>query len=126
MTETTAPGRRAAVAGPTAKTFARNLLALRRERELTARQLADRVTEHGHPTSASTVNRTENGGRVPTVDDLTAFAAALGVSPVDLLLPRITPPDAATAVTGAGSPSAVQAMEWVTGRSALPENTRSA
>lgn len=51
-------------------------------------KLAERLTELGSPTDQATVARTERGKRNVSLDDAFAYAAALEVSPLFLILPR--------------------------------------
>lgn len=60
--------------------------ALRKERRLSLRELSDRMPEDA-PMAHATLSEIERGVRKVTVDDLTALAYALGVSPVTFLLP---------------------------------------
>lgn len=71
--------------GPTGIGTARNIEAARLTRGLTQRQLAVRLTALGRPAPNLAVNRVERIRRSCDVDDLVAFAAALGVSPMALL-----------------------------------------
>jgi len=56
---------------------------------MTLRDLAARLTEAGHPMAHGTVSEVERGARRIDVDDLAAFATALGVSANDLLSERV-------------------------------------
>jgi transcriptional regulator with XRE-family HTH domain len=57
----------------------------RQRRGWDQRHLAARVTEAGRPMSASVLGKVEAGARRVDVDDLVALAAALEVSPAQLL-----------------------------------------
>ncbi|MBA8975547.1 MULTISPECIES: helix-turn-helix domain-containing protein [Streptomyces] len=70
--------------GPVGDQVAENLARLRRE---TTAELAAAVTKLGVPMTASTITKIETQKRRITVDELVALAAALGVSPVTLMLP---------------------------------------
>lgn len=61
----------------------------------------------------------EKGERVVTVDELTALAVVLGVSPSALLMPFTDRPDTPVDVTGRGRVPAMAAWEWADGRSTL-------
>src|SRR6476661_6760490 len=75
--------------GPTAATVIANLKRLRDDRNLTYTQLSNRLKALAHwSISPVGVRRIEDGERRVTVDDLLAFAVALGVSPVTLLMPN--------------------------------------
>jgi hypothetical protein len=59
---------------------------------MTAADLSARLTEIGHPIVDSGIHKTELGDRRVDVDDLVAFAEALGVEPAVLLLGESTIP----------------------------------
>ncbi|WP_381562898.1 helix-turn-helix domain-containing protein [Streptomyces eurythermus] len=112
----------------TARTVADNVRRLRTARGMSLRALAAELKEIGHPLSADALNKIENG-RTPAhgteepkqvrrvdVDDLTALAQALRVSPMSLLLPWTETPNAPTEVTGAGTVEARAAWEWASGQ----------
>ncbi|MER7562314.1 helix-turn-helix transcriptional regulator [Streptomyces sp. NPDC097941] len=80
--------RRHSERGPVGDQVAENIRRLRRK---TTEQLAGEVSELGVPMTASTVTKIEKQGRRVTVDELVALAAALGVSPVTLMLPSEDP-----------------------------------
>lgn len=60
---------------------------LRKRRDFTTRQLSAALERVGRPIPASGITRMEKGERAVTVDDLTALAVVLKVSPTALLLP---------------------------------------
>ncbi|MET9604497.1 helix-turn-helix transcriptional regulator [Streptomyces sp. NPDC006512] len=114
-------GRRAIETGPTGKTVADNLARLRKLRGFTTRQLSGLLERNGRPIPASGITRMEKGERQITVDELTALAVALGVSPTTLLLPANArggkdengiPQHARTEVTGAGEVDVISAWRW--------------
>jgi transcriptional regulator with XRE-family HTH domain len=109
MTETRRP-RAATQYGPTAATLAANVRRLRELKGLSIYNLSAALSKCGRPVAASGVAKIERQERQVTVDDLMALAAALGVSPVSLLLP----PDArgAAEVTGVGEVDARLAWQW--------------
>ena len=55
---------------------------------LTAQQLADRLSELGHPIPRASLSELETSNRGVDVDDLVALAVALGTSPTALMLPE--------------------------------------
>ncbi|MFF5146713.1 helix-turn-helix domain-containing protein [Streptomyces sp. NPDC013157] len=71
--------------GPAGMRTARTIEILRTERGLSQRQLADRMTLLGHPTSNTMLSRIERAQRRCDVDDLVAIAEALRVPPLTLL-----------------------------------------
>ena len=76
--------------GPTAKRVAANIRRFRRsdETDITTDALSERLAAVGQPIPATAITKTEKGTRRVDVDDLMAFALALGVTPTTLLLPR--------------------------------------
>jgi transcriptional regulator with XRE-family HTH domain len=86
--------RRANDLGPVGRQVARSIEALREDRRLTQKELADRVTALGRPATMQMISKIEQGARRVDVDDLAALAQALGVTPADLLhAPAGAPPD---------------------------------
>lgn len=120
-------GRRAVEVGPTGMTVADNLARLRKVRGYSTRQLAAELERRGRSVSASGIIRMEKGERVVTADDLVAFAAVFGISPVSLLLPLTATAETPVEITGAGTVDALRAWEWGIGRLPLrttPEHER--
>ncbi|MFD8739391.1 helix-turn-helix domain-containing protein [Streptomyces sp. NPDC059618] len=85
--ETPKTKRRANELGPTGEQVAANLQRMRQFRGYTMQQLRDKMEQLGRPLPATAVIKTEQGDRRVDVDDLVAFALALNVSPLALLLP---------------------------------------
>lgn len=85
LMETPSMPRRHADATSASTTVAATVRALRRQRGLTLADLADRLTRLNHPITLNTLSKLETGARRITVDDLVALAAALDVTPHDLL-----------------------------------------
>jgi transcriptional regulator with XRE-family HTH domain len=71
--------------GPIGEAVRVNVAAMRKTRGVTLRDLSEKMTETGHPMAHNTINEIERGARRVDVDDLVALAAALDVSPIDLL-----------------------------------------
>ncbi|MFC8667075.1 helix-turn-helix domain-containing protein [Streptomyces sp. NPDC057199] len=109
-------GRRAVEVGPTGMTVADNLARLRKVRGYSTRQLATELGGRGRSVSPSGITRMEKGERVVTADDLVAFAAVFGVSPISLLLPLTPTADTSVEITGGGTVDALRAWEWGIGR----------
>lgn len=101
--------------GPTGQQVGTNVRRWRDVRGLTTAQLADEVSGHGVPMTASTVTKVEKHMRRVTVDELVTLAFVLGISPVTLMLPPEAP---------VGAPSDARG-EWlaVTEQDALPWET---
>lgn len=76
---------RAIQIGEVGERVAAAITARRQRRGWDQRYLAERVTEAGRPMSASVLGKIESGARRVDVDDLAAFADALGVPPAQLL-----------------------------------------
>jgi transcriptional regulator with XRE-family HTH domain len=76
-------------AGPSSKRVAANLRRIRREHEITTAALAKRLAALGHPIADTGITKIEKGMRGVDVDDLTALALALEVTPNRLLLPEM-------------------------------------
>ncbi|MFD0003548.1 helix-turn-helix domain-containing protein [Streptomyces sp. NPDC127178] len=73
--------------GPVGDQVAENLARLRSALRKTTSDLAEHVSQLGVPMTASTITKIETQQRRVTVDELVAFAVALNVSPVTLMLP---------------------------------------
>lgn len=76
--------------GPSSGVVAGNLRKVRLNRGLTLQDVAERLTERGRTMTTSAVSKIERAERRVDVDDLTALAAVLGVTPTDLLMPVAT------------------------------------
>lgn len=118
MSETRTP-RPAAQYGPTSATVAENVQRLRKCRSLSIYQLSAQLRAAGRPITPSAVGKIERQQRQVTVDDLTAIAAILGVSPSALLLPLTDDPGSKVEITGVGPIAADDAWDWVDGRRRL-------
>ncbi|WP_336246804.1 helix-turn-helix transcriptional regulator [Streptomyces cupreus] len=106
--------------------MAENLATHRKRLGLDQRELARRVTdEFGRPMTASIISKIEKGDRRVDVDDLVALAAALGVSPVTLMLPDRDSGEPVL-ITSERSVPWEQAWRWATGESPLPGSDLSA
>jgi transcriptional regulator with XRE-family HTH domain len=74
--------------GPTSRTVTENVKRWRQERNMSYKQLSDKLqADAGWSINPVGVRRIETGERRVTPDDLTALAVALGVSPITLLMP---------------------------------------
>ncbi|MFI7009982.1 helix-turn-helix domain-containing protein [Streptomyces sp. NPDC050145] len=102
--------------------MAENLVRLRKARGFTVRGLGEALTKTGRSVpDASAISSIENGKRRVDVDDLVALAAALGVSPLALLLPSALSPDDMVEVTGVGAVRAADVWAWAAGRAPLDQ-----
>ncbi|MEU3835565.1 hypothetical protein [Streptomyces microflavus] len=79
--------RRANEIGPTGRRVAENLANIRKARGWPMPRLREEMAALGRHLPATGVIKTESGERRVDVDDLVAFAVALNVSPLTLLLP---------------------------------------
>ena len=68
--------------------FIERLADTRERKRLTQQQLADRLKALDAPIDRSTIGKIESGKRGVSLDELFYFAAALGISPLALLVPR--------------------------------------
>ena len=73
---------------PPSKVFAEQCKLIREARHLKQQDLADRLESIGLPMDRSAIAKIEASQRGITVDEVFAFAVALGVSPLALLVPR--------------------------------------
>lgn len=105
----------------TSEVVGRNVARLRTAQGDTIRKLSDSLREQGLPMSSSGITDIERGRRQVNVDQLTCIAAALGVSPMTLLmpLPEDGDPDAEVMLSGT-SPETARDMDlWLRGEQPL-------
>ncbi|WP_459953100.1 helix-turn-helix domain-containing protein [Mycobacterium avium] len=105
----------------TSLTVGKNLKRLRAAAGMTTRVLAASLAENGVPMSPSGISEIENGRRGVNVDQLTALAAALDVSPLALLtpIPDDADPDAEVMLSGTSPERAVDIHLWLKGERPL-------
>jgi transcriptional regulator with XRE-family HTH domain len=70
------------------ESFAEQLEGVRRRKGWTQQQLADRMETMGLPLDRSAIAKIETQRRAVSLEEALAFAAALGVSPAALVVPR--------------------------------------
>lgn len=100
----------------------RNLARIRREMGMTSRVLAASTSELGVPLSSSGISDIEKGRRTVSVDQLTCLAACLGVSPIALLNPETSDPDATVELSGTSPETAAAALtDWLRGEKSLTD-----
>lgn len=105
--------------GSTGRTVAENIRRLRGARTYT--ELSKRLAECGREIPPLGIRRIEDGTRRVDVDDLTAFAVALGVSPTTLLAPDSEEADEQVNSTGLAKPiTAIELWRWLTVIASLP------
>lgn len=98
-----------------------NLARLRKLTQTTTRMLAESLAAQGVPMSSSGITDIENGRRGVNVDQLTAFAAAMSVSPLALLTPEIEDPDAEVILSGTSYERAEDMYLWLHGDRSLTD-----
>lgn len=120
--------------GPTAEAVSANLKHLLAARRLSARSFAATMPAGPGQLTHSAVSEIARGVRRVDVDELTALAAALGVSPATLLLPPPGPdpisgqteeelPQRPAALTGVDPIPADELLRWLQGWRPLPPPT---
>ncbi len=107
--------------GPVGDAVAANVTRIRDAQHLTYVDLSKRLTDIDRPIAVLGLRRIERGERRVDTDDLLALAVALGVHPVDLLIPADLADDALYSVTPDVSMTAGRAREWIAGRNFLVE-----
>jgi transcriptional regulator with XRE-family HTH domain len=109
----------------TAETVSANVKRLRTEQNLGLRSLSNKLREVGRPLGHSAVDQIEKGTRRCDVDDLIALAAALGVSPVSLLMPGMSAADAPKEIeVGGVDVSIARLWRWLIAEATLPGYAR--
>ncbi|WP_066586327.1 helix-turn-helix domain-containing protein [Corynebacterium provencense] len=96
--------------GPTGHAVRSNISRLRDDQNLTFAELSRKLGEIGNPIPPLGLRRIENDERAVSVDDLTAIAYVLGVSPAYLLQPDTEDP--AEVVTGPGGQEVTARELW--------------
>ncbi|GAB2922902.1 helix-turn-helix domain-containing protein [Streptomyces heilongjiangensis] len=108
--------------GPTSTQVAQNIERVRKARQLKQKDVSDRLRAVGRPMLPTVVSKVERGDRRVDVDDLVAFALALNVSPLALLLPPVPIGDWATVRLTADVEALIaDAWAWAAGEQALPD-----
>ncbi len=98
--------------------IARRVREVRSRHQMTAQDLAERMTTLGLPWNRTTVVKLENGRRENvSVTELLVLAEALATAPVNLLVPVTDEP---YQVTPARTESSDVVREWVRGNKPLP------
>lgn len=104
--------------------FGRRVREERDRQRLSLRELADRVNALGSGLDRSTLARIERGETRGNLDTLFALAAALGVAPIHLMLPRED--DAEIKLVGKRRLTAGAARAWIRGVKLLDDSNPSA
>jgi transcriptional regulator with XRE-family HTH domain len=111
--------------GPTGETVRANVQRLREAQNLGYARLARILDEEiERPIPELGLRRIESGDRRVDVDDLVALAAALGVAPVTLLMPRVDSAGRQDEVesTAASPIQAAHLWAWLTANEPIPIN----
>ncbi|WP_078491950.1 helix-turn-helix domain-containing protein [Streptomyces yerevanensis] len=119
MTDQRKTSRSAVEAGPTSAAVACNVRRVRERRGYSTYQMSRLLKEGGRPISPAAISKLERGERRVDVDDLTALASVLGISPAALLLPLTDSDKELVEVTGASAILATVAWDWALGRRPL-------
>lgn len=99
--------------GPTGETVRERIKSIRGRVPVT--ELSTRLESLGRPIPPLGIRRIESGERRVDADDLMALAAALGVSPVTLLMPDTQEASDPVSTTGVdGEVTAKQLWRWLT------------
>jgi len=109
--------------GETGETVRSNVARIRKRKDLTLRDVADRLQETDRPLAFNTLSEIERGARRVDVDDLVALAAALEVSPSSILMPEVIDGDMSVKGTGIEKPmEAAHYWNWLMARESHVDN----
>lgn len=112
--------------GATSDAVRANIKEVREAQNLNYTQVSEQLATLGWSISAVGVRRIESGERRVDVDDLTAIAVALGVSPASLLMPNlktVTKNDLVPITGWHKEISAIVVWRWLTARDDLVYGT---
>ncbi|WP_075844785.1 helix-turn-helix domain-containing protein [Dietzia timorensis] len=101
--------------GRVARTLGENVAQRRADLGISARELAERLTDQGRRFTLSSVQKIERAERRVDVDDLRAIADALGVTPNDLLAPGMARGNTSSRTVlrlGTSVPGLSRAVSW--------------
>lgn len=101
--------------GLTALVVAANVKRHRERMGLGFAQLSRELVRAGRDIPPLGLGRIESGDRRVDVDELTALAAAFGVCPATLLMPKLEDQEAMTQLTGTEKAQAQRLWSWLTG-----------
>lgn len=110
------------ITDPSGRTVAANVRRVREARGWSTYELARKLKEAGRPISPSALAKIERAERRVDVGDLMALAVALNVAPSGLLLPVDTEPLDDVEITGGRTVRALDAWEWIDGRTPLHDS----
>lgn len=107
---------RAAAKSPS-QVFGPYVRSTRKVKEWSQQDLAERLEELGHPLDRSAIARIETGGRAVSLDEALAICAALGVSPVHMIVPQAH--EDFVAIAPKLRPPGLAARSWIRGERPL-------
>ncbi|MFF4448922.1 helix-turn-helix domain-containing protein [Streptomyces sp. NPDC001502] len=99
---------------------ARNIERVRKARQLKQKDVSDRLRAVGRPILATVISKIERGERRVDTDDVIAFALAMNVSPLTLLLPPEGDSVSTVHVTAEVAAKADRVWAWGRGDETLP------
>lgn len=106
--------------GSTPPQVARNIERVRKARQLKQKDVSERLRAVGRPILATVVSKIERGERRVDADDVMAFALAMNVSPLTLLLPPEGDSSTTVQVTAEVAAKADRVWAWGRGDETLP------
>lgn len=107
--------------GPAGETLRENVKRIREGQRLTYVELSERLAAIGRSIPVLGLRRIERGERRVDVDDLLALAYALGVPPVDLLVPGSLNTVESYGITPEVNAQVGPARAWIRGDAYLPQ-----
>lgn len=108
------PGKSGRQLGATGEAVRQNIRRVRDRQGVSGAQLSAQMKALDRPIPPLGIQRIESGERRVDVDDLAAFAVALGVSPVTLLMPNGADATGQVHTTGYAEPIAAEALwRWL-------------
>ena len=108
--------------GPSGDAVRSNIKRIRENQRIPVTELSARMQGLDRPIPPLGIHRIEDGQRRVDVDDLVAFAVALGVSPASLLMPDVESIEDQVVVTGSPEPLvAGRAWAWIGGQLPISE-----
>lgn len=108
--------------GPTGVALTHNVRRRREKLGLSYAELSRRLADIGRDIPTLGLRRIEAGTRRVDADDLMALAAALGVSPITLLVPLAGGAQASVTTTGAGKLRADRLWDWLRAHNPLEDS----
>ena len=110
--------------GATGETVRTNIKRVRESQRMAVTELSARMGGLGRSIPPLGIRRIEDGQRRVDVDDLAAFAVALGVSPLSLLIPDSSDPHSPVSYTAVSGPiTAGELADWIRIQFPLPGTT---